>query len=82
MFLVPIEVQCYSGYKAEEEPRSFHWLNRQIDIAEIIDRWFEGGVNPGRSIENYFKVRGADGEIFLLKHATASDDWYLCVSFD
>lgn len=34
-----IHVQCYAGYRGEEEPRSFDLGDRRIEVMEIIDRW-------------------------------------------
>lgn len=65
-----ISVQSYAGYRAEERPRSFTLDGRNYEVREILDRWF----GPDHS---YFKVRAEDGNIYLLKYATASDVWTL-----
>jgi hypothetical protein len=53
---LPIHVDAYSGYKANERPQAF-WLDVQIDnftgiyeIEVVEDRWYDPTVE-------YFKVR-------------------------
>ena len=70
----PIQVECYSGYKANERPVAFIYQGRRWEISEILDRWYEGGVEPDRPIVDYFKVK-VDGEIFILRYAAETDTW-------
>ena len=70
-----IEVECYSGYKASERPVAFTFRGRRLQVATIVDRWYEGGVEPGRPEVNYFKVRTVDGEVFLLRYLSLFDVW-------
>jgi len=63
-----IKVQCYAGYRGEQEPRSFVLGERSIPIMEIIDRWFSP---DGR----YFKVQAYDGTVYILHHLEASGEW-------
>lgn len=42
-------VECYAGYRGEEEPRRFTWKGRQLAITDILDRW----LDPNH---RYFKV--------------------------
>ncbi len=67
---IRIHVECYAGYRADEEPRRFMLGKREIRIEEVIDRW----LDPGH---RYFKVRGGDGGIYLLRHDTREDAWEL-----
>jgi hypothetical protein len=77
MRLIPIQVQCYAGCKADETPRRFVWEAQHIDIAEVLDRWFQVESQPEWPRADYFKVRGLDGHEYLLKHDLESDEWYL-----
>lgn len=36
-----VDVECYAGYPGEETPRWFQFGERQIEIAEVVDRWRE-----------------------------------------
>jgi len=64
----PLRVECYAGYRAEEAPRRFYLGKREIRVTEIIDRW----LDPARS---HFKVRGDDGDIYILRYDQVTDDW-------
>jgi hypothetical protein len=70
-----ISVECYSGYKANERPVAFIFRDRRREVAEILDRWYEGGTRPGRPEVNYFKVKTTDGEVFLLRYLSLFDAW-------
>jgi hypothetical protein len=65
-----IEVECYSGYRGEESPRSFRIADRKIEISEVSDRW----ISPDH---RYFKVIGEDGDTYILRHETETWTWEL-----
>ena len=67
-----IRVECYAGHRGEQEPRTLHLGRRRIDVDEILDRW----LAPDH---RYFKVRGQDGTVYLMRHDPASGDWELTV---
>lgn len=77
MWLDPIQVECHSGFKADEEPRRFLRAERWIAITEILDRWHQVQSLPEWPRADYFKVRGDDGLTHMLKHDLESDDWFL-----
>jgi hypothetical protein len=78
--LIPIEVECHSGYKADEYPKCFCWDNKLFEIQEISDRWYQGDSNPELPVSNYFKVKTNSGELFIIKHDIEKDKWFLCLS--
>lgn len=65
-----IRVECYSGYRGEEEPRAFTMGARRFSVIEIVDRW----MAPDH---RYFKVRADDGRMLVLRHDTGSGRWDL-----
>ena len=65
-----IRVECYASYRADTEPRRLYIGQREIAVTDIIDRWLD-------PTHRYFKLRGDDGGIYLLRHDTASDAWEL-----
>lgn len=65
-----IHVECYAGYRGEQEPRRFVLGERRFDVLEIVDRWLEPR-------HRYFKVKADDGRTFILRHDTVSDAWEL-----
>lgn len=65
-----MKVVCYSGYRAEESPARFFLGKRKIEVQEIIDRW----MGPDH---RYFKVKGDDGALYILRHDPEADNWEL-----
>jgi hypothetical protein len=77
MKLSEIQVECYAGAKADEIPRRFVLDDRRIEVAEVLDRWFQVESKPEWPRADYFKVRGSDQHEYLLKHDLESDEWHL-----
>ncbi|HEX9628081.1 MAG TPA: hypothetical protein VGA00_14165 [Acidiferrobacterales bacterium] len=65
-----VRVECYAGYRGEQEPRRFWLGERAVAVEEILDRW----LAPDH---RYFKVRGDDGGRYILRHDIAADSWVL-----
>ena len=63
-----LRVECYAGHRADAEPRWLHIGQREVAVTEIIDRW----LDPRH---RYFKLRGDDGGIYLLRQDTIEDRW-------
>lgn len=63
-----IKVECYAGYRDEENPVRFYLGERCVEVKEVLDRW----LDPSH---RYFKLRGDDGGIYILRHATKDDVW-------
>jgi hypothetical protein len=65
-----VRVACYAGHRADETPRTFWIGERRVEVAEVLDRW----LAPDH---RYFKVRGDDGDVYILRHDGAADQWHL-----
>ena len=65
-----VRVVCYAGYRAEESPLRFYLGDRCIEVAEVLDRW----LDPEH---HYFKLRGDDKGIYILRHSIDEDRWEL-----
>ena len=65
-----VGVECYAGHRGEETPRRFRLGDRQIEVAEVVDAW----LAPDH---RYFKVRGEDGGLYILRHDVAGGGWLL-----
>jgi len=70
-----VQVECHSGYQANEYPVSFMFQGRRREIEEILDRWYEGGIDARKQVMRYFKVRTSGGEVFLLRYLCLFDTW-------
>jgi hypothetical protein len=65
-----IRVECYSGYRGEETPRRFWVAARCVQVRQVLDCW----LAPDH---RYFKVRGDDGDIYILRHDPDGQVWEL-----
>jgi len=74
---IAIQVECYSGFKANERPVAYTFHGVRREIAEIVDRWYEGCLQSNRPVIDYFKIRDADGKVYLLRYQSNSDEWSL-----
>lgn len=70
-----LEVDCYSGFKADERPVRFRLDDRPYLVEEVVDRWY----GPQ---DVFYKVRADDGNLYILRHETSTPggNWHL-VSF-
>jgi len=65
-----VEVQTYSGFRADERPTGFLLNGRRFRVEELCDQW--------RSPESsYFKVRADDQNLYILEYSIVSDEWSL-----
>lgn len=69
-----LRVECYSGYKAEERPLRFGFQDvadaRTFEVTDILDQWYGIGYQC-------FKVLADDGNLYILRHQQAEDEWVL-----
>ena len=65
-----LRVVCYAGYRGEQEPRQFFVGKRSVQVMDVIDRW----TAPDH---RYFKCRGSDGDVYILRHDVATGRWEL-----
>lgn len=68
--LLSLHVECYAGYRGEETPRRFTIGTRSIEVVEVVDQW----LAPDH---RYFKVKGDDEGVYILRHDIASGRWEL-----
>ena len=68
--LLAIAVGCYAGHRGEETPRVLLLGDRRVHVVAVLDAW----LSPGH---RYFKLRGDDGDIYLVRHDELSGAWEL-----
>ena len=74
MKLEQIEVDS-SSQEGLLTPRAFTRGGVRHEVVEVLDRWFEGGVKPGRERLDYFRVRADDGKNYLLRYNYLFGSW-------
>jgi len=68
--LFQVRVICYQGYRGEETPRRFYLGERQVEVAEIVDRW----ISPEH---RYFKLLSPENDLYILRHESIEGHWEL-----
>jgi hypothetical protein len=65
-----VQVECYSGFKADERPLRFQLGDRWLAVVEVMDRWYDPDAI-------YFRVRAGDGDLYILRHSEQDNIWTL-----
>ena len=65
-----IQVESDASDLGIKTPRRIRLDGRIVEVVETIDRW------PGPDYY-YFKVKGGDGNLYILRLDEASDSWEL-----
>src|SRR5262245_29550435 len=67
---LPIHVDAYSGYKANEHPRQFTLDEEIYEVDAVLDHWYEPSAT-------YFKVQSSEGKTYLLRYDEEAVEWTL-----
>jgi len=67
---VDIHVECYAGFTGEQTPRAVTIGDRRVVVEEVLDQW----LAPDH---RYFKLRGDDQDIYIVRRDVASGKWTL-----
>jgi hypothetical protein len=67
---VDVTVECYAGYTGEQTPRVVTVGDRRVVVVEVLDQW----LAPDH---RYFKLRGDDQDIYIVRCDVASGRWTL-----
>jgi hypothetical protein len=65
-----VHVETHSDHGGVEVPRRFRLDGREIEAVETLDQW------SGRN-DRYFKVRGGDGSLYILRFDELRAEWEL-----
>jgi hypothetical protein len=68
--VLTIGVECYAGHRGEQTPRTLVIGDRRIGVAEVVDAW----LAPDH---RYFKLKGEDGDTYMVRHDERSGTWEL-----
>jgi hypothetical protein len=63
-----IRVECYAGYRGEQEPIAFWLGERRVAVRDVADRWFA-------PTQRWFKVDADDRNMYVIRCDDASGDW-------
>ena len=62
-----VEVECYSGYQADERPLRFRLNDRVYEVVEVLDQWY----GPD---DVFFKVRASDANAYILRRSSVGPE--------
>lgn len=65
-----VQVETFMDEGGAEKLRRFYLNGRQIEVAENIDQWHGADYR-------YFKVRGSDGNVYILYLDELRTEWAL-----
>jgi hypothetical protein len=65
-----VRVETYAGYGGVEMPRRFFFDERGVEVAENLDQWHGPDYR-------YFKVKGDDGSLYILRLDEVRAEWDL-----
>lgn len=68
--LLAIRVECHAGHRGEETPRWLLLGDRRVEVVAVLDQW----LAPDH---RYFKLRGPEGETYIVRHDVRSQRWEL-----
>lgn len=68
--IMRVDVECDADSIDVEKPKRFRFDGRRVEVIENLDRWF----GPDYA---YFKVRGDDRNLYILRWDEARDVWEL-----
>jgi allophanate hydrolase subunit 1 len=68
--VLTIEVECYAGHRGEQTPRALIVKGTRIAVTEVLDAWLAPDYR-------YFKLKGADGHTYLVRHDERAATWEL-----
>ena len=68
--LLAVRVECYAGARGEETPRCLYLGPRRIRVEAVLDQW----LAPEH---RYFRLRGEDGGVYVVRYDIAADRWEL-----
>ena len=67
---MPLHVECYAGYRGEQEPLALRFGERRVAVSAVVDRWY----SPA---QRWFKVETEGGDTYIVRYDEASDQWEL-----
>jgi len=78
-----LAIRVGATYRNGAGPQPQHFRVRDVtyDVAEIVDRWYEGPRRAGGTVLHYYKVRSRGDSVFRIAYDQRQDGWFLVQSF-
>jgi hypothetical protein len=65
-----LRVECYASHRGDQTPRVLYIDERKVFVEEVMDTWH----GPDH---RYFKLKGDDGDVYVIRQDTTSGGWEL-----
>jgi hypothetical protein len=65
-----LRVECYASHRGDQTPRVLYIDERKVFVEEVMDTWH----GPDH---RYFKLKGDDGDVYVIRQDTTSGSWDL-----
>lgn len=65
-----VRVESYAGHRGDQTPQRFELDGRIVEVEEVLDQW------QGTDYR-YFKLRGKDRNLYILRLDEAAGQWDL-----
>jgi hypothetical protein len=73
---IEIEVQSYSGYRADEKPRAIFIAGKRYDVVLITDSYLTESPDD-RTRRHYFHVTFSDASLICIYYDFEKNKWFL-----
>jgi hypothetical protein len=68
--IMQVQVERCGDHLGVERPVRFRFAAREVEIVENVDRWYGSDYC-------YFKIKGNDGNLYILRFDEARAEWEL-----
>lgn len=67
-----VDAQAYPG-----TPKQIEVDGVMVEVVEVLDRWVSAAKDPSFYPNEYYKVRVADGTVYILMYNTLFNSWWI-----
>ena len=68
--MLQVQVETYVDESGAEKLRRFRFDDRVVEVTDNVDQWHGADYR-------YVKVRGSDGDVYILRHDDLQANWEL-----
>lgn len=70
-----IDVIAYSGYRAEETPRTILLRGVRIEVIEILSQWIEER-SDNRDRKRFYQIKGKNAALHVIYYDEKQMEWF------
>lgn len=77
MELLSTDVESHAGRRTGEYPTRFLGMDGWVDVAEVVDQWYQDAPDREFPVSDCLRARAHDGKHRLLRHGREAGQWSL-----